>query len=412
MKRRICLIALLVFFVSLGAQQSHAIWISGYYPGWTQDRLKPSDVDYTAVTHIMHHSLLPNADGTLNTTTNVITPHIATTVTATHAAGKKILIVIGGADSNVLFNAATTTAIRPKLIANLVNFVKINGYDGVDVDWEPSPATDKPRFEAFVRELRAALNTQVPGSLMTAAVYDNAEGRAIVKDVTGEFDQINMMTYIMSGPWESITWHNSPLFNGGFTFPGGGPLPSIDLDVDSFIAAGIPKAKLGIGAEFGGALWTGGVTGPRQSYSGNSVQFDVPYYTIIANYFQPQHAKYDTIAQMAYLGIDNSGTTQDMFLSYENEQSLAKKIEYIKSKSIGGMIIWELDAGYLADKPAGQRDPLLKAVKAAVGGTSPTAPPTASPGVTTCPAVQGDANGDGRVSLTDYEVWRGIFSLQ
>lgn len=392
---------ILVLFTTIPA---HAIWVSGYYPGWVQGRLRPTDVDYSALTHVMHHSVLPKSDGTLDTAINGINGRSAETVAAAHAAGKKILLVIGGAESRTAFNAATTETNRPKLISNLVTFVKNNGYDGVDIDWEPSPSSDKPRFDAFARELRTALTAQIPGSLMTAAVYDSAEGRAIVQGVTDQFDQINMMTYIMSGPWTNVTWHNSPLFNGGDS-----SLPSIDKDVDAFVSAGIPKAKLGIGAEFGGAVWKGGVTAPKQPLSNTQVTQDVAYTAILSQYFQTQYAKYDSAAENAYLGIDSSGTANDVFVSYENEQSLTKKIEYVKSKGIGGMIIWELDMGYLADKPAGQRDPLLQAVKAAVGGGGPTISPTAIPSGPACTAVQGDANSDGKVSLVDYETWRRVF---
>jgi hypothetical protein len=37
----------------------------------------------------------------------------------------------------------------------------------------------------------------------------------------------------------------------------------------------------------------------------------------------------------------------------------------VRSKGIGGMIVWDLGAGYRADQPPGRRDLLLQAVKRA-----------------------------------------------
>lgn len=391
---------------------AHAIWVSGYYPGWTQSRLKPSDIDFSAITHLMHFSVIPKSDGSLDTSANGLT-NVSQVVSAAHGAGKKIILVVGGANSRSAFSAATTDTNRPRLVSALVNFVKSNGYDGVDVDWEPTPSGDKARYDAFIRDLRAALNAQVPGGLLTAAVYDNNEGRAIVQGLTDQFDQINMMTYIMSGSWTGQTWHNSPLYSNS------GNLPSIDADVTSFTGAGIPKAKLGIGAEFVGFVWNG-ANAPKQSFSG-SIDSEVPYYTIMSQYYQPQYYHFDSEAQVPYLSIGSGSSGK--FISYEDEQSLTKKVEYIKTKGLGGLIIWELSQGWITGNPAGQRDPLLQAVKAAVGGQtgpSPTSPPTASPttGPTTiptgpsCSSVQGDTNNDGRVTLVDYQVWRTAFTTK
>ena len=48
------------------------------------------------------------------------------------------------------------------------------------------------------------------------------------------------------------------------------------------------------------------------------------------------------------------------------------KAAYVRSKGIGGMIIWELGGGYQAGAPEGKRDALLKAVKEAFAGGTPS----------------------------------------
>ena len=69
-----------------------------------------SSIDYTALSHIIHFSLIPNADGTLNSGANGITSANSTDlVTRAHAAGLKVLICVGGAGSESSFQAATSS---------------------------------------------------------------------------------------------------------------------------------------------------------------------------------------------------------------------------------------------------------------------------------------------------------------
>ena len=138
-----------------------------------------------------------------------------------------------------------------------------------------------------------------------------------------------------------------------------------------FLAAGIPASKLGIGIDFYGYVWnggngttTGGVTKPRQTWTSDPwVQGNVPYYTIMQDYYQPQYYNWDDAAKASYLSIDDTGSTNDKFISYDDEKTVQAKFDYARTKGIGGLIIWELGGGYRANQSAGQKDVLLQAVK-------------------------------------------------
>ncbi|KAF0142156.1 MAG: fibronectin type III domain-containing protein, partial [Stygiobacter sp.] len=149
--------------------------------------------------------------------------------------------------------------------------------------------------------------------------------------------------------------------------------------------------KLGIGIDFYGYVWnggngttTGGVTKPRQTWTSDPwVQGNVPYYTIMQDYYQPQYYNWDDAAKASYLSIDNSGSTNDKFISYDDEKTVQAKFDYARTKGIGGLIIWELGGGYYrANQSAGQKDVLLQAVKNALNnGSTPIAdvtPPSIS----------------------------------
>lgn len=349
------------------------LWSTAYYAGWNQSYLPASNVDFTAVSHVIHFSIVPNPDGTLDAAVNGVTPaRSADVVSRAHAAGTKVLISVGGANSQAEFQGATTSAHRAAFISRLVSFLSTYGYDGVDLDWEPLDASDAAQYTNLVNELRTSLNGFPQPRLLTAAV---ASQPALFARLQNQFDQINLMTYDLSGPWPGwVAWFNAPIYNGGFRFPStGGLLPSADGMVNDFIAAGIAPGKLAIGIAFYGYVWaggagttTGGVTQPRQAWSAAPTWTAITYHDLMSAYYQSNRYHWDTTAQAAYLSLDNSGSANDQFISFDDEHACQAKISYARNRGLGGVMIWELGSGYRATQPPGQRDPLLQAVKLAL----------------------------------------------
>jgi chitinase len=356
-----------------------AFWVTGYYPGWEQADMPASTIDFTTLTHIIHFSILPNADGTLDANANNITTvNSADIVANAHAAGRQVLICVGGGGSESLFQGATSAANLSSFINNLTNFVAARGYDGVDIDWEPLPSTDAQQFTNLVIGLRTALNGFSQHKLLTVAAGAYPPyGDSATADyqmfamLQNQFDQINIMTYDLSGPYEGwVTWFNSPIYDGGYHFPSsGGLVPSIDGAVNNFIANGVSPGKLGIGLAFYGYVWsggsgtsTGGVTQPRQSWVNTPTTTAYGYNTIMSGYFQTNLYHWDDLAQAAYLSITNVNPADDMFVSYDDERSCQAKVSYARNHGLGGIMIWEL----AQDHEAGQTDPLLQSVKQAL----------------------------------------------
>src|SRR5438046_9278338 len=85
------------------------LWCTGYYPGWEQGAMPASSIDFAALTHIVHFSLVPNSDGTLDSSANGLTAaNSSDIVSHAHAAGKKVIVCVGGAGSQAGFQGATT----------------------------------------------------------------------------------------------------------------------------------------------------------------------------------------------------------------------------------------------------------------------------------------------------------------
>ncbi|MBI3003821.1 MAG: T9SS type A sorting domain-containing protein [Ignavibacteriales bacterium] len=362
------------------------IWVTAYYAGWSQgwfnNGVLPAEaIDYSAITHIIHFALVPRSDGSLDSNSNSIRPqNAAALVSNAHAAGKKVLISVGGWGTDVSFRGATGPLNLSRFVDNLVGFMTRHGYDGIDVDWEVLAASDAAQYTLFIKLLRQRLNEISPRPLLTAAVIWQS---SIFASLFDEFDQINLMTYDLSGAWPGwVTWHNAPITDGSFKFPStGSPVPSAHGMASTFQTAGVPANKIGIGIDFYGYVWkggngtsTGGVTSPRQSWSSTpQVQANVPYYSIIQNYYKPESYRWDSSAIASYLSIDKPGSADDRFVSFDNEVTCREKIEFAREAGLGGVIIWELGGGQLP--PSFQyRDRLLQAVKYTLSRTvnSPT----------------------------------------
>ncbi len=359
----------------------HDIWISAYFASWNHyappggnwGNLPTDAIDWDAFTQMIYFAMHVNADGSLGPVAqyqNMNPDRINAIVAAAHAHHKPILISVGGAGNHDEFAAAIASGVRSDFVANLVQLLDDWGFDGIDIDMEPIRSADEADFKAFIHELHTALQSKTTPMLsrprLTAAVGREA---ALFHELQDAFDQINLMTYDFSGAWQGwVTWHNSCLSNGGYTFPSTGQeVPSVEREVRRFMDAGVPAAKLGIGIDFYGYVWSGGVYEPRQSWTtAPTVDDNVAYHDLIADYDFSTYYRWDPDAHAAYLSIQDQ--TPQKFVSFDDERSITEKINYVRQQGLGGAIVWELGGGYVKDAPAGHRDPLLQAVKSALNG--------------------------------------------
>ncbi|MDR3707431.1 MAG: glycoside hydrolase family 18 protein [Capsulimonadaceae bacterium] len=377
----IALIATLCAICVPSAAASHEalgappLWVTAYYAVWSQERhvLDPREIDFSAITHLIHFAVEPAADGSIDTSKgrDVITPaQSADVIAAAHAAGRPVLLCVGGDAGGAGFHAAVhDPPARSALEATLVKLVVDRGYDGLDIDFEPLNRPDVADFDTFVRDMRAQLNAAKPGLMMTAAAgSQQVQEYASVQDL---FDQINLMTYDLSGRWIGpVTWFNSCLQNAGNRLlPRGTPCPSVSGRVKQFLDAGVNPKKLSIGTAFYGFIWNG-ANGPLQAFA-DAAPRDIAYSRLMDQYYAPAVYRWDGMADAPYLSIDASDPAKRLFISYDDERLIRDKVRYARTHGLGGVMIWELGDGYRRNQPSGQRDLLLKAVKDAVNEPSP-----------------------------------------
>ena len=207
---RRCGVLLLAAAAVCGAGQEapkRAPIVLGYYPSWVAHP-NAKEIRYDRFTHLAHAFLRSDGEGRLKEDRAI--PNRELTQRA-HDQGVKVLLSLGGAHSAKAFREIVRSAeARDRYAAAVAKTAAESGYDGVDLDWEPTEGDeDRKGVVVLVRALRAAL----PAAIVSmAAPASDWYGKAWdVDELQKHVDFLNVMTYDFHGPWSGHAGHNAPL---------------------------------------------------------------------------------------------------------------------------------------------------------------------------------------------------------
>ena len=335
----------------------------GYYASWQPNDYPVSEIEWSGLTHVTMSFYEPAADGSLSLLGG--DPQLAVDlVGAARSHGVSPIASIGGSDSATAFRQATAAGTIDAFVTNLAALLDTPGYDGIDIDWEPMETTDEPAVIDLANRLRTAhlgVTMTIPIGAINLNLLPDLSGYPAI---AAAYDQLNIMSYGMAGAWQGWnSWHSSPLYQQDSATP-----TSIDSTVALYDTAGVPLAKLGIGIGFYGLCYSPPVTGPDQPLNGATLiasDGTISFTHIMGSYYDPDPSarQWDSFARVPYLSFASAHAPDGCgYISYDDEQSIEEKGAYLKSKGLGGVIQWEINEGYLASAPAGQRSPLLTAI--------------------------------------------------
>lgn len=270
----------------------------------------------------------------------------------------KTTIAVGGWGGSANFSeAAATEEGRTMLADSLVEFILEHGFDGVDLDWEypvtgggpgtyPNPA-DKENYPLLLAKIREKLDEQgeKDGKYYSLSIAGAANTGFINNTTIGEshqyLDYVQLMTYDIHGTWEPLADHNAPLYDDN------GKTWSVDKAVQAYLNAGVPADKIVMGVPFYGYRYN--VTssennGLRQPYAGSG---SMTYKAFVRDkYLENGYERYwDEGTQTPYL----FNAEESIFISYDDPESITIKAEYIRSKGLGGAMIWEISQDHGID---------------------------------------------------------------
>lgn len=334
----------------------NAAKIVGYYAAWSAySGFTPDRIDVQKLTHINYAFANIGSDLKIALGYPDIDPSNFARLNSLKQAYPhlKTLISVGGWSwSGKFSDAALTDASRSAFADSCVSFIVQYGFDGIDLDWEYPVSgglstnvrrpEDKHNFTLLLQKLREKLDTR---SLTTGRKYlltiAGAAGTQYVNNTElGILHQYldfgNIMTYDIHGTWDGYTDFNAPLYNNSDTSPQ--YKWSVNSGVNTWLGAGFPAQKLVMGIPFYGNKYTSvnnANNGLYQTFSGGT---SLGYSVIAANYLNaPGYVRY--CHQQSMVPWLFNGST---FISYEDGQSIGAKAQYVRSKGLGGAMVWEL----------------------------------------------------------------------
>ncbi|OYP38857.1 glycosyl hydrolase family 18 protein [Rhodopirellula sp. MGV] len=249
------------------------------------------------LTHLNLAFANPREDGTFRLPAN-----LNEYVEAAHKANVKVLISIGGgsASENKSMRQRYFDFIaddqRDSFVERLVNLVKSNHLDGLDVDLEgPAIGEDYGKFIA-------ALASRFHGEnlLLTAALSKGYGGSSVPDESLQQFDFINVMAYDATGSWAP----NNPGPHSSFEFA--------KSNTEYWLKRGLPKEKLVLGVPFYGRGF-------------NKDTGHHTYRTIVRDF--PNAHDVDQVGDVVY---------------YNGTKTIEAKSQYVKDNGLKGIMIWEI----------------------------------------------------------------------
>lgn len=275
-------------------------------------------------------------------------------ITREHPA-LKVLLSVGGWGAGGFSEAAFTEKGRESMADSALRILTDYPFDGIDLDWEypcygeadiASSPHDKTNFTLLLKTMREALDLKGAQdgrhyllTIATGADQYYVDGTEM-DQVQQYLDYVQLMTYDMRGGFQVLTGHHTNLYT-----PTGDLFRiSTDASVHLFKRAGVPKEKIVIGLAFYSRLWqqVPNRNNGLHQMAGSSGGYGPDFTTLAAEYIEKNgYTRYwDDEAKAPYL------YNGSQFISYDDEESLQHKCDYVKHQELAGVMFWE----YSCDK--------------------------------------------------------------
>ena len=260
----------------------------------------------------------------------------------------KVSLSVGGWGAGNFSEMAESISTRSNFVSQIINFIDEQNWDGIDMDWEyptfnssgiSSHYKDRENYTLLSIDIRNALDelSDKTGKKYYLSLAIGATESSLnsfeLHALNKYYDFLNIMNYDYIG-MDNVTCHHANLYKSIHTPNKNSAIYYMDM----FEKSGFDRSKI----VFGFPLYGRGADQVENKGNGlgNRITGEIPRFydqtevdkLILTN---PQNVYYDKSAEASYY-YDGK-----LFISYESNQSLKKKLEYIESREYCGVMFWE-----------------------------------------------------------------------
>jgi spore germination protein YaaH len=298
--------------------------VLGYYPYWVSGY---SDLRWDLLSTVAYFCADVNADGSLG---DLHGWPPAELISEAHLHGVRVALVATCFSSSSINTLLSTATYRTALVNNLLGQVEGAGADGVNIDFEGVPGSQKQNLTSFFWELADSFHTGIPTAHVTIATpavdWQNAFDYSELA-FAGEGLMVMGYDYHWSG--SGTTGPVAPLQGWG-TY-------NVTWTVDDYLYwTGYQRDKIILGVPYYGYEWPCNGPEPGSSTTGTGI---AKTFRVAEPLAQSVGKLWDTPSSTPWYRFEVSPWRQGW---YDDWQSLGMKYDLVNAEDLAGSGIWAL----------------------------------------------------------------------
>ena len=301
---------------------SHEVF--GYHPYWMGTAW--TNYNFDLISTLAYFSAEATGTGDLE---NLHGWPVTSLINEAHDHGTEVVLCVTLFSNSELVELLSNSVHRQNLINNLLVQVQIGNADGVNVDFESFPASQKENMVTFITDLTNIFHQEIPGSQVTLAMpavdWNAAWDYEALASIS---DGLFIMGYGYHWSGSSTTGPNSPLTGSGYTITW--------TVIDYLNKTNFQSEKLILGCPYYGFVWpsTSGIPGTATTGSGES-----QFYTEMEGSALSFGKTWHESSQTPWYSYENNGWYQGW---YDDSLSLSLKYDFALYNDLKGIGIWAL----------------------------------------------------------------------
>jgi spore germination protein YaaH len=327
--------------------------VFGYLPYWMLDSASLANLDYGLVSTIAYFSVGAQSNGSLlkldaegDATvgwSGWTSSSMTEVIDAAHRRGVKVVLTVTmmawGNNYDAMTSLLTNASNRSRLASEIASAVKARNADGVNLDFEPVPASLESEYTRLVREVKARLISTGAGSHLTVATMAGAasswstHGYDVVGlTAAGAADALMVMAY-------DFHWSGSR-YAGGVAPIASNYVYDVSDALRDHLAV-VPASKLIWGIPYYGREWSTSSDSVNATTT-TTLKSAAGYYTLHRAKAATHGRRWHPLERVPWYAFRDAthGTWVQGY--YDDPASLTAKYDLVNVRDLRGVGIWHL----------------------------------------------------------------------